>query len=218
MNSSRVYLDRFAGRAGASVPKGAYVLDAGAGSGPYRHHFDHANYEAADFQQVPGKTYSGNHYVCDLAEIPVTDGRYDLVLFSQVLEHMAEPLAVLRELHRVLKPGGRIWASAPLFYEEHEQPYDFYRYTQFGFCRLFEQAGFGDLEIDWLEGYLGTVSYQLDVAARAARGRWRYVAPMLRGASEMAARADLRWRLTNVGHPKNYTLIGTAEERTNGKP
>lgn len=212
MNSSRVYLDRFARRAAASVPPGGLVLDAGAGDGPYRHHFDHAHYEAADFQKVPGKTYSGNHYICDLAEIPVADDCYDAVLFSQVLEHIAEPDAVLRELLRVLKPGGRIWASAPLFYEEHEQPYDFYRYTQFGLLRLFEEAGFSDPEIDWLEGYLGTVSYQLDVAARAAatHPRWRYAAPTLRKASVGMARADLRWRLTTVGHPKNYTLVATA--------
>jgi len=212
MNSSRVYLDEFARRAGASVSAGAVVLDAGAGDGPYKHHFDHATYEAADFQAVPGKTYAGNHYICDLAAIPVADDRYDLVLFSQVLEHIPEPAAVLAELHRVLKPGGRIWASAPLFYEEHEQPFDFYRYTQFGLRRLFEEAGFANLEIEWLEGYLGTVSYQLDVAARAAdgQGRWRYASPLLRRLSGLAARADVRRRVTAVGHPKNYTLVGSA--------
>jgi len=218
MNSSRVYLDRFAKRAAASVPPGAYVLDAGAGDGPYRHHFNHAHYEAVDFQQVPGKVYSGNHYICDLSEIPVPDARYDIVFFSQVLEHISEPAAVLQELHRVLKPGGRIWASAPLFYEEHEQPFDFYRYTQFGLRRLFEQAGFGDLELDWLEGYFGTISYQLDVAKRALRGHWRHAAPVLGKASRAAARADLRWRLTDVGHPKNYTIVGLAEARHDDNP
>jgi SAM-dependent methyltransferase len=169
-------------------------------------------YEAADFQRVPGKTYSGNHFVCDLAEIPVADDRYDLVLFSQVLEHIPEPAAVLAELRRVLKPGGRIWASAPLFYEEHEQPFDFYRYTQFGLRRLFEEAGFESLEIDWLEGYFGTVSYQLDVAARATdgAGRWRHAEPVLRKLSELAAKSDLRWRITDAGHPKNYTVVATA--------
>jgi SAM-dependent methyltransferase len=212
VNSSRVYLDRFAARAGASVGPDAYVLDAGAGDGPYRHHFDHAHYEAADFESVPGKTYSGNNYVCDLAAIPVEDGRFDLVLFSQVLEHIAEPRAVLSELHRVLKPGGRIFASAPLYYEEHEVPYDFYRYTQFGLRLLFEEAGFRELQIEWLEGYLGTISYQLDVAARAfgQSRRWRRLAPLLLRSSELAARGDLRRKVTSVGHPKNYTLIGLA--------
>jgi SAM-dependent methyltransferase len=106
------------------------VLDAGAGDSPYRERFAHVQYESADFERVPGKRYAASDYVCDLAAIPVEDHRYDLVLLSQVLEHLPEPGAVLAELRRVLKPGGTIWASAPLFYEEHEVPYDFFRYTQ----------------------------------------------------------------------------------------
>jgi SAM-dependent methyltransferase len=212
MNSSRVYLDRFAARAASATPVGGRILDAGAGDGPSRDHVAPAEDAAADFEAVPYKQYSGNHYVCDLAAIPVENDRYDVVLCSQTLEHLPDPAAVLAELHRVLKPSGQIFASAPLFYEEHEQPYDFFRYTQFGFRRLFEDAGFSELEIDWLEGYLGTVSYQLDVAARAleATPRWRRAAPGARKLSELAARADLRHRVTNVGHPKNYTVIGLA--------
>ncbi len=95
------------------------MLDAGAGEGPYRNHFTHTQYEAADFEQVPDKEYSGNQHVCDLTSIPVEDDRYDLVFLSQVLEHLPQPALVLSEPHRVLKPGGRVWASAPLFYEEH---------------------------------------------------------------------------------------------------
>lgn len=210
MNSSRVYLDRFVAAAGMAAPSGGRVLDAGAGNGLYRHHFDHVDYEAADFEAVPGKEYSGNHYVCDLTAIPVGNDRYDIVLFSQVLEHLPEPLAVLSELHRVLKPGGQVFASAPLFYEEHEQPYDYYRYTRFGLRHLFEAAGFRDLKIDWLEGYLGTVSYQLDVFARALEGtsRWRRTAPIARRLSVAAARTDLKKKIVNLGHPKNYTVVG----------
>lgn len=208
MNSSRVYLDAFARRAATSVPEGALVLDAGAGHGPYRNYFAHARYEAADFEQVPGKDYLGNHYVCDLSSIPVEDERYDLVFLSQVLEHLPHPELVLVELRRVLKAGGRLWASAPLFYEEHERPYDFFRYTQFGLRRLFEESGFKDLQIDWLEGYLGTISYELDVAARALeRSRLSPAGRVMRGLSAVAGRADLRYRITSVGHPKNYTVI-----------
>lgn len=212
MNSSRVYLDRFAAAAGAATPAGGRVLDAGAGDGPYRQQFAHAEYEAADFEAVPGKKYGGNHYVCDLAAIPVEDDSYDTILFSQVLEHIPEPLAVLNELHRVLRPGGQIFASAPLFYEEHEQPFDFFRYTQFGLRRLFETAGFLDLRIDWLEGYLGTVSYELDVFARALEGtdRWRRGAPIARRLSAAAAHMDLKKKITNLGHPKNYTVVASA--------
>jgi SAM-dependent methyltransferase len=206
LNSSRVHLDAFVRAAASSVPAGALVLDAGAGDGPYREHFASHSYESTDFEKV-AKEYQSNTYVCDLAAVPVADGRFDLVLLTQVLEHLPEPLATLKEMHRITRPGCRIWASAPLFYEEHEQPYDFYRYTQFSLRRLFGEAGFSDITIEWLEGYWGTVSYELQVASRSVRRPFRRI---LTTAGNAFARADLRNRRTDIGHPKNYTIVATA--------
>src|SRR5215470_12370346 len=123
-NSSRIHLERFVLAAAASVAPGARILDAGAGDGGYRQHFTHVDYESADFMQVDKPYAHDITYVGDLADLPVEDARFDLVLLTQVLEHLSEPVAVLAELRRVLKPGGRLWGSSPLFYEEHEQPYD----------------------------------------------------------------------------------------------
>ena len=142
-------------------------LDAGAGRAPYRGLFAHARYETADFLAVKGKKYVAPDYVCDLVEIPVEDARFDHVLLTQVLEHIPEPARVVAELHRVLKPGGTLWLTAPLFYAEHERPYDFFRYTQFGLRHLLESAGFEVLELDWMEGYLGTLSYQARLMSKA---------------------------------------------------
>jgi SAM-dependent methyltransferase len=143
------------------VPGGALVLDAGAGNAPYRNLFRHARYESADFEKID-KSYAVSTYVCDLRDIPVEDGRFDFVVFNQVMEHLPEPKLVLEELNRVLKPGGRMIYSGPLFYEEHEQPYDFFRYTQFGLRHLFSTTGFAIERLDWLEGYFGTAAYQLN--------------------------------------------------------
>jgi SAM-dependent methyltransferase len=226
-NSSRVYLHRFLARAGQEVQPGQLVLDAGAGRAPYRDLSTHARYETADFLAVKGKKYVEPDYVCDLAEIPVEGDRFDHVLLTQVLEHLPDPATVLTELHRVLAPGGTLWLTAPLFYAEHEKPYDFFRYTQFGLRRLLEDTGFEVREIDWMEGYLGTLSYQARVMSRALpASRADYgggakglaLALGAKAARRAGARAadglaalDLRYKFVGKGLPKNYQVIATRD-------
>lgn len=227
-NSSRVHLHRFLTRAGRAVQPGELVLDAGSGRAPYRELFAHARYETADFLAVKGKQYTKQDYVCDLARIPVQDARFDHVLLTQVLEHIPEPARVLAELHRVLKAGGALWLTAPLFYVEHEKPYDFFRYTQFGLRHLLEGAGFEIEELEWMEGYLGTLSYQARVLSRSlpaspgdygggARGYALALGARLskragRRAAEGLATLDVKYKLVGKGLPKNYQVM--ARKRT----
>ena len=231
VNASRVQLERAVRRFARGTKPGMLVLDAGAGRAPYRELFAHARYEAADFARVHTH-YAPLDYVCDLTDIPVEDERFDRIIFNQVLEHLPDPAAALTELHRVLKPGGRILCSAPLFFQEHQGPYDYYRYTRWSLRRLFRRAGFRVLRLEWLEGYYGTVSYQfhlmhqslpgLDVIRRAELG-WRvvYMAPTILVTRLLAGRlkhfyatADAHWKYTEKGMPKNYLVI--AKKRVAG--
>lgn len=221
-NSSRERLLEENALFAKQIPSGAYVLDAGAGNSPYRELFSHTHYETADFQQVD-KQYSQTTYVCDLQAIPVEDDRFDFIVFNQVMEHLPEPARVLQELRRVLKPGGKMIYTAPLFYEEHEQPYDFYRYTQYGVRHLMEGVGFHILRLDWLEGYYGTLGYQLNCAARYLPSDRSHVARGTRGWILMPAmlclkfffallsiffhRLEMHSRYTERGYPKNYLAI-----------
>jgi SAM-dependent methyltransferase len=209
-NSSRHHLERVNRDFAAQIPAGTRVLDAASGDQPYRHLFGHAQYESADFKALDQR-YGETTYVCDLASIPVEDGRFDYIVFNQGLEHMPDPVRVLRELNRVLKPGGQILCSAPLFYEEHEQPYDFFRYTQFAYRRLFPEAGFEIDRIEWLEGYVGTVAYQLECAARfLPRGiGWVPVRALFAVLSLLFHRMDIHRRHMSSGYPKNYVVIAT---------
>jgi SAM-dependent methyltransferase len=221
-NSSRFWLRVVNTDFARDVMPGMIVLDAGAGTQPYRDLFAHAIYESADFEAV-AKAYAPSTYVCDLGAIPVEDGRFDRVILNQVLEHLPEPGSVLAELRRVLKPGGRMICTCPLFYEEHEQPYDFYRYTQFGLRHLFETAGFVVEDLFWMEGYFGTVGYQFSLMRRALPKHapvglsmaqrmlaWPLVLG-LRALSGPLARLfwalDRRAKVTAAGLPKNYVVI-----------
>jgi SAM-dependent methyltransferase len=205
-----------------AIPPGAIVLDAGAGDAPYKPLFAHTIYESADFEKVD-KPYAQSTHVCDLKSIPVEDCRYDYIVFNQVMEHLPEPMLILKELFRVLKPGGKIIYTAPLFYEEHEQPYDYYRYTQFAVRYLFSEAGFAFDKLEWLDGYYATVAYQMNTMARYLPTNPIDVAPGLLGIllspfllllrSQMAALSilfhwlEMKQKITSRGYPKNYVAV-----------
>ena len=117
-------------------------LDLGCGARPYESLFAVERYVGLDVA-VSGHPPEGKRHdlLFDGANIPVRAASVDGVLCTQVLEHTAQPAALLAEIQRVLKPGGALVMTAPFVWEEHEQPYDFFRYTEFGLRRLLEAQG-----------------------------------------------------------------------------
>lgn len=154
-----------------SLPPRSRILDAGAGDSRYRDLFHDHVYESADFAQVQGKAYAPIDHVCDLRSIPVPSASFDAVLCTQVLAHLPEPLEALRELGRVMRPGGRLLLSCPFSFQENERPFDFYRYTRYGLSHLLKQSGFQVLRLEPLCGYLSLLQYQLGMASM--RLPWR---------------------------------------------
>jgi len=164
-NPSRIKLYEFVKEASQSVPVGSFVLDAGAGEGMYRPLFEKMKYFSVDLGKFP-KDYGNISAVSNLTAVPFSVNCFDLVICTQVLEHVNNPKTVLSELWRVLKPEGFLWLSAPFFFEQHEIPYDYFRYTTFGLKYLLESENFYIHKLEWLEGYYGTLAYQLETAAR----------------------------------------------------
>ncbi len=68
-----------------------------------KEHFSHAKYESTDIMALPGIEHD---FLCSLDNIPKLDNCYDVVLCTQVLEHVEYPQAVVHELFRILKQGG----------------------------------------------------------------------------------------------------------------
>lgn len=126
------------------------LLDAGAGNFRFRKLLveKHYNYESQDFEQVFDQSSRGLHtYVCDIKSIPVESNRYGVVVCTQVLEHLSDPLGALKELARILKPGGELFLTTNLLFPIHGAPYDFFRYTNYGLEYLCRESGFSDIEI-----------------------------------------------------------------------
>lgn len=152
----------FIERAGASIAPDAWVLDAGAGDGRYRAELAHTRYVGIDLTVGdPRADYSQLDVLGDLTQLPFKTDTFDAVLCTQVLEHVREPKIVLREMNRVMRPGGRLFLSAPQSWHQHQKPYDYYRYTSFGLRYLLEQAGLTVDSLRPMGGYFWYLSYQL---------------------------------------------------------
>jgi SAM-dependent methyltransferase len=106
-------------------------------------------YKTQDFTQLqPDQLRHGNYgkidYVCDAGSIPVADGTFDVVLCTEMLEHVPEPLKVLAEFARILKPGGRLILTAPLGSGIHQEPFHYYGgYTRYWYEKFLPSLGFG---------------------------------------------------------------------------
>lgn len=73
-------------------------------------------------------------------KLPLDDEQFDTIILSDVLEHIYQPLVLWREMHRVLKPNGKILLNVPFYYWLHEVPYDYYRYTEHTLRRFAEET------------------------------------------------------------------------------
>lgn len=106
------------------------VLDAGAGTRPYA-----ILYERYFSSCVSFDTFHSEHNITSIdliascGELPFQNETFDCIICTEVLEHVPEPVAVLKEFRRVLKTGGRLFLTTPFLVPLHEMPYDFFRYT-----------------------------------------------------------------------------------------
>jgi|KBSMisStandDraft_5_1062788.scaffolds.fasta_scaffold61678_4 SAM-dependent methyltransferase len=135
----------------ALLPKGSWVLDAGAGASKYRPYFSHCRYETQDFCQYQGSLVNylePINYVSEITAIPLPAQSLDAILCTEVIEHVIDPMAALKEFARLLKPGGRLFLSAPLLSSLHMEPYHFYGgFTHHWYRHWFAHTGFAIDEI-----------------------------------------------------------------------
>ena len=118
------------------------LLDVGCGRKPYRSLFGNCEYAGLEIDTPANRSDKHADYYYDGTTFPFSDRCFDSVMCNQVLEHVFTPERFLGEIHRVLRPGGRLLLTVPFVWDEHEQPWDYARYSSFGLKHLLERNGF----------------------------------------------------------------------------
>jgi glycosyltransferase involved in cell wall biosynthesis/SAM-dependent methyltransferase len=148
-------------------------LDIGCGVMPYRQQITQAPSRVTHYVGLDIET---NIYKADVdlrwdgRHIPLEDASVDCAMATEVLEHCPEPLVVLKEARRVLKPGGVFFFTVPFVWPLHDAPYDFFRYTPFALEKLLAEAGLADARVRALGGWNASLAQMI--------GLWLKRSPM----------------------------------------
>ena len=119
------------------------LLDVGCGNKPYQTLFATADeYVGLEYDSTENRVAKRADFFYDGNTFPFEDASFDGVICNEVLEHVFNPDQFLREIFRVLKPNGNFLLSVPFIWDEHEQPWDYARYSSFGLKSLLEHNGF----------------------------------------------------------------------------
>ena len=123
------------------------VLDIGCGNKPYERFFTNnlLEYIGCDVVQSDQNRVD---IICEANNIPVEDNYFDTVFSTQVIEHVADHNGLLSEAYRVLKPGGKLIISGPMYWPLHEEPHDYFRFTKYGFSYLLKKHEFNEIAIE----------------------------------------------------------------------
>ncbi len=134
------------------------LLDLGCGVKPFKKIYSQYSKTSVGID-VPSSPHSKTEVdvIYDGKNIPFEDNRFDYVLCTEVMEHVPEPAAFLREIHRVMKPDGILIMTTPFLVPLHEEPYDYYRYTKHGIRHLLTHSGFSLEHIESFSGYAGVL-------------------------------------------------------------
>jgi SAM-dependent methyltransferase len=180
----------------AKMERVGKVLDVGAQYCPYYPLFKDKceSYTSLDVLDTPIVDI-----VCDAEDMQLEDCCFDLVLCTQVLEHVRNPQRVVDECYRVLRPGGLLIATAPSIFPEHGYPGDFWRYMPDGFRHLLRAFSQVEVlgELDFGESLASVNCYYGRVVTGRLGKLGTVINPLWHFATNVCGRA-LSWALRPV--------------------
>jgi SAM-dependent methyltransferase len=146
------------------IKSGDNWLDVGCGEKRYEKFFTLGTYTGLDVRVSgrPSELKQADVYY-DGGVFPFKPNQFNGVMCTQVLEHVPEPKALIQQIQKVLKKDGHLVLTLPFVWQEHEKPYDFFRFSRHGIRDLLEKSGFSIEEIRPLEGSIETIAIMMNV-------------------------------------------------------
>ena len=133
------------------------VVDLGCGIMPYKAFLKEGNqinnYIGIDLENSEYHNTEKPDKFWDGFTIPIEDNSQDWVIVTEFLEHYFDTGHILKEIKRILKPGGKIFFTVPCVYMLHEVPYDHHRFTPFSLKEYFKIAAYSKAEVFPLGGF-----------------------------------------------------------------
>lgn len=167
----RYFVDQFYIQKVAQIADGSRVLDLGGTKILKRGKFDIEKYNL-NVVYANLITNKKPDVQADVAFIPFKASSFDVIICSELLEHIAEPRYVLEESYRVLRDGGIMLICTPFLFRVHADPYDYARYTDYYWRTFLSQVGFREIMVENQGGYFAVMvdnlkTYMLKVGCQA---------------------------------------------------
>lgn len=118
------------------------VIDVGCGEKPYESLFKFNKYIGLEHYSTENRSAKKPDFFYDGNKFPFKNNEFDSAICNQVLEHVFNPDEFILEINRVIKKNGYLLMTVPFVWDEHEQPYDYARYSSFGVRYILEKSGF----------------------------------------------------------------------------
>lgn len=155
-----------------SLGRKQILLDLGCGLKPFRNIYSKYvdRYIGIDIPSSPHDKSKIDIYATGLT-LPFKNSTFDIVLSTEVMEHVSDPKLFLDEIHRVLKPNGHLVLTTPFLDPIHEDPYDYYRYTIYGLRYLLKESNFYCVSIEPFSEMIGVlISFSIQVQLKFWHG------------------------------------------------
>ena len=143
-----------------TIPDGKRLLDAGAGNQHYRPFCDHLEYVSQDFGKYDTQSIEegventekwnslGCDIISDIISIPVEDNSFDVILCSEVIGHIKNPVLAIKEFSRILRPNGTLLLTAPFCSLTHMAPFYYSNgFSKYWYYDVLQDAGLDISEI-----------------------------------------------------------------------